>query len=166
MLYTHTHIHSLPHTPQSVSHTQAHSVSFSHMYSPTHMCTCAHTHIYTHKSFPYSYSLTFSLRGRELGPWGLGEVILTKELILPNQELIWGPGEKCHHDHPRHSARLWLLREGCPCWGGSSAGAPSRGGAVQIGAGRWLPPAWQQGFLPWPLHRGLQCCWARSLNQI
>ena len=111
--HTHTHTFSLTHTSICLSHSGSFCVSFSHMYSPIHMYT--HTHIYTHKSFPNSYSLTSSLRGRELGPWGLNEVILTKELILPNQELIWGSGEKCHHEHPRHSARLWLLGEGCPC---------------------------------------------------
>ena len=44
-------------------------------------------------------------------------------------------------------------------------GSQSRGSRM-TGAGRWLPPVWQQGLLPWPLHRGLQCCWARSLNRI
>lgn len=81
--FTHTHIDSLSHTPQSVSHTQSSLTAFSHMYSPTHMCTCAHTHIYTHKSSPYSYSLTFSLRRQRTGAWGLGEVILTKSHSSP-----------------------------------------------------------------------------------
>ena len=120
MLYAYTHTHTHTHT---YTHSLSHNLSLtlrlilcfflSHVLTHTHVHR--HTHIHTHKSFPNSYSLTSSLRGRELEPWGLNEVILTKELILPNQELIWGSGEKCHHEHPRHFARLWLLGEGCPC---------------------------------------------------